>query len=58
MIRKTDERCYQIRNSKKLTVGEVVPYLDAWVFYPSYDRWAIDLKTAGEILTLLEELNQ
>jgi len=55
MVRRADQR-YEIHGHSGI-VGDIVKSGRAWVFFPSVYRWAIDLKTAGEILTLLEELN-
>ncbi len=31
---------------------------EEFVFYPDYCRWAIDMKTVGEILEVLQKLNE
>jgi len=42
-----------------LPVGDIAPYTAGeWVFWPAVYRKPVTLKIAGEILHILEELNQ
>jgi len=57
MIRKRADERYEVFSGKSnLPTGDVIKDDVGWVFWPSVYRRPIDLKTAGEILTLLQEL--